>query len=148
METFTDELEGYKFELGKGVTIAEGTDVTVAATGMMVNMARKARELLAAEGISVRVLDIHTIKPLDEELILKAARAGTLVVTVEEHFVAGGLGGAVAELVSAKCPVPVVRHGVEDTFGRSGTANAVLEYFGLTPERLAEKVREAVALKK
>ena len=147
METFTDELEGYKFELGKGVTIAEGTDVTVAATGMMVNMARKARELLAAEGISVRVLDIHTIKPLDEELILKAARETGAIVTSEEASVLGGLGGAVAELVSAKCPVPVVRHGVEDTFGRSGTANAVLEYFGLTPERLAEKVREAVALK-
>ena len=148
METFTDELEGYKFELGKGVTIAEGTDVTVAATGMMVNMARKARELLAAEGISVRVLDIHTIKPLDEELILKAARETGAIVTSEEASVLGGLGGAVAELVSAKCPVPVVRHGVEDTFGRSGTANAVLEYFGLTPERLAEKVREAVTLKK
>lgn len=148
VETFTDELEGYKFELGKGVTIAEGTDVTVAATGMMVNMARKARELLAAEGISVRVLDIHTIKPLDEELILKAARETGAIVTSEEASVLGGLGGAVAELVSAKCPVPVVRHGVEDTFGRSGTANAVLEYFGLTPERLAEKVREAVALKK
>ncbi|MEE3460175.1 MAG: transketolase C-terminal domain-containing protein, partial [Candidatus Faecousia sp.] len=144
----TDELEGYKFELGKGVTIAEGTDVTVAATGMMVNMARKARELLAAEGISVRVLDIHTIKPLDEELILKAARETGAIVTSEEASVLGGLGGAVAELVSAKCPVPVVRHGVEDTFGSSGTANAVLEYFGLTPERLAEKVREAVALKK
>jgi transketolase len=115
---------------------------------MMVNMARKARELLAAEGISVRVLDIHTIKPLDEELILKAARETGAIVTSEEASVLGGLGGAVAELVSAKCPVPVVRHGVEDTFGRSGTANAVLEYFGLTPERLAEKVREAVALKK
>ena len=146
--TVTDEYNETELTLGKGVTIAEGTDVTVAATGMMVNMARKARELLAAEGISVRVLDIHTIKPLDEELILKAARETGAIVTSEEASVLGGLGGAVAELVSAKCPVPVVRHGVEDTFGRSGTANAVLEYFGLTPERLAEKVREAVALKK
>ena len=148
METFTDELPGYSFELGKGVTVAEGADVTIVATGMMVGMARKARELLAAEGISARVIDIHTIKPLDEELILKAARETGAIVTSEEASVLGGLGGAVAELLSERYPVPVIRHGVNDTFGRSGTANAVLEYFGLTPEVLADKARQAVALKK
>ena len=148
VETFTDELAGYKFELGKGVEIADGSDVTIVATGMMVGMARKARELLAAEGISARVIDVHTIKPLDEELILKAARETGAIVTSEEASVIGGLGGAVAELLSETCPVPVIRHGVNDTFGRSGTANAVLEYYGLTPEVLADKCRKAVALKK
>ena len=148
VETFTDELPDYRFELGKGVTIADGTDLTIVATGMMVNMARKARELLAADGISTRVLDIHTIKPLDEALILKAARETGAIVTSEEASVLGGLGGAVAELLAENCPVPVIRHGVEDSFGRSGTANAVLEYFGLTPEVLAEKCRKALAMKR
>ena len=148
VETFTDELPDYRFELGKGVTIADGTDLTIVATGMMVNMARKARELLAADGISARVLDIHTIKPLDEALILKAARETGAIVTSEEASVLGGLGGAVAELLAENCPVPVIRHGVEDSFGRSGTANAVLEYFGLTPEVLAEKCRKALAMKR
>ena len=147
-EIFTDEQPGYKFELGKGVTLADGGDVTIIATGIMVGMALKAREILKAEGVSVRVIDMHTVKPLDEELVLKAARETGAIVTSEEASVLGGLGGAVAELVSGTCPVPVVRHGVEDTFGRSGTASAVLEYYGLTPEVLAEKARKAVALKK
>ena len=147
-EIFTDELEGYKFELGKGVTVADGSDVSVIATGIMVGMALKAREILAAEGISARVIDMHTIKPLDEELVLKAAKETGAVVTSEEASVLGGLGGAVAELLAENCPVPVIRHGVNDTFGRSGTANAVLEHFGLTPEVLAEKCRKAVAMKR
>ena len=147
-EIFTDELPDYKFELGKGVTIADGSDVTVIATGIMVGMARQARELLAAEGISVRVIDMHTIKPLDEDLVLKAARETGAIVTSEEASVLGGLGGAVAELVAANCPVPVLRHGVNDSFGRSGTAAAVLEYFGLTPAGIAEQCRKAVAMKK
>ena len=146
-EIFTDEIADYRFELGKGVTLADGSDVTVIATGLMVGMALKARELLAAEGISVRVIDMHTIKPLDEELVLKAARETGAIVTSEEASVLGGLGGAVAELLAENCPVPVIRHGVNDSFGRSGTANAVLEYFGLTPEVLAEKCRKAVAMK-
>ena len=146
-EIFTDELEGYKFELGKGVTVADGSDVSIIATGIMVGMALKAREILAAEGISARVIDMHTIKPLDEELVLKAARETGAVVTSEEASVLGGLGGAVAELLAENCPVPVIRHGVNDTFGRSGTANAVLEHFGLTPEVLAEKCRKAVSMK-
>ena len=147
-EIFTDEIEGYSFEIGKGVTLAEGSDVTIIATGIMVGMALKARELLAAEGISARVIDMHTIKPLDEELVLKAAKETGAIVTSEEASVLGGLGGAVAELLAETCPVPVVRHGVNDTFGRSGTAAAVLEYYGLTPEVLADKCRKAVSMKK
>ena len=147
-DIFTDELEGYKFELGKGVTIADGSDVTIIATGIMVGMARQAREILAKEGISARVIDMHTIKPLDEALVLKAARETGAIVTSEEASVLGGLGGAVAELLAENCPVPVVRHGVNDTFGRSGTAAAVLEYYGLTPEGIAEKCRKAVSMKK
>ena len=147
-DIFTDELDGYKFELGKGVTIADGSDVTIIATGIMVGMARQAREILAKEGISARVIDMHTIKPLDEALVLKAARETGAIVTSEEASVLGGLGGAVAELLAENCPVPVVRHGVNDTFGRSGTAAAVLEYYGLTPEGIAEKCRKAVSMKK
>ena len=147
-DIFTDELPGYSFELGKGVTLADGDDVTIIATGIMVGMALKARELLAADGICARVLDIHTIKPLDEELVLKAARETGAIVTSEEASVLGGLGSAVAELLAENCPVPVVRHGVNDTFGRSGTAAAVLEYYGLTPEVLAEKAKLAVQKKK
>ena len=147
-EIFTDEIPGYRFELGKGVTLREGSDVTLIATGLMVNIARKAAELLAAEGIEARVLDIHTIKPLDEELVLKAARETGAIVTSEEHSVIGGLGGAVAELLGAKCPVPVLRHGVNDEFGRSGKAGEVLAHYGLTAEKLAEMARAAIAMKK
>ena len=147
-EIITDEIEGYSFELGKGVQLRDGKDVTIIAVGINVPMAMKAAELLEAEGISARVIDMHTIKPLDEELVLKAARETGCIVTSEEHSVIGGLGGAVCELLSGKCPVPVVRHGVNDEFGRSGTYSAVLEYFGITPEGIAKKARQAVALKK
>ena len=147
-EIFTDEIPGYRFELGKGVTLREGKDVSLIATGLMVGVARKAAELLAAEGIEARVIDMHTIKPLDEELVLAAARETGAVVTSEEHSVVGGLGGAVAELLGEKCPVPVLRHGVNDEFGRSGKAGEVLAYFGLTAEKLAEKARAAIAMKK
>ena len=145
---FTDEIEGYEFKLGKGVTLADGRDATVIANGLMVEKALKAAELLKAEGISLRVIDMHTVKPLDEELVLKAAKETGCIVTSEEHSVVGGLGGAVCEFLSGTYPVPVLRHGVNDEFGRSGTANAVLEYFGLTAEGIAAKVREAVRLKK
>ena len=147
-EIFTDEIPGYRFELGKGVTLREGRDVTLIATGLMVNIARKAAALLEAEGIDARVLDIHTIKPLDEELVLKAARETGAIVTSEEHSVIGGLGRAVADLVAENCPVPVLRHGVNDEFGRSGKAGEVLAYYGLTAEKLAEKARAAIAMKK
>ena len=147
VETVTDEIEGYKFELDKGVTLKDGKDVTVIATGLMVQMALKAREMMAAEGISVRVIDMHTIKPLDGELVRKAALETGCIVTSEEHSIIGGLGGAVAEFLSENCPTPLVRHGVNDAFGRSGTANAVLEAYGLTPEVLCDKIREALAKK-
>ena len=127
VETVTDEIDGYKFELDKGVTLADGKDVAVIATGMMVQLALKAREIMAAEGVSVRVIDMHTIKPLDEALVIKAAKETGCIVTTEEHNIIGGLGGAVAECLSENCPTPLVRHGVNDEFGRSGTAAAVLE---------------------
>lgn len=147
-EVVTDSVEGYKFELGKGAQLKDGKDVTVIANGLMVALALEAAAKLEEEGISVRVIDMHTIKPLDEELVLKAAKETGCIVTAEEHSIVGGLGGAVAEYLSSICPVPVVRLGVNDEFGRSGTANAVLEYFGLTAEGVAAKVREALSLKK
>ena len=147
VDTVTDEIPGYKFELDKGVTLADGGDVTVIATGMMVQIALQARETMAKEGVSVRVIDMHTVKPLDSELVLKAAKETGCLVTSEEHSIVGGLGGAVAEFVSENCPVPVVRHGVNDEFGRSGKAAEVLEAYGLTADGLCGRVREALAKK-
>ena len=148
VESVTDEVPGYEFQLGKGVTLRKGNDVTIIAAGMMVQEAVKAADALAAEGVSVRVIDMHTIKPLDEELVLRAARETGAIVTSEEANVLGGLGSAVCECVSAGCPVPVVRHGVRDEFGRSGEAKAVLKAYGLTAEGIIAAVREALALKK
>ena len=137
VESVTDAIPGYTFHLGQGVTLRDGSDATVIATGMMVQMALKAAERLAEEGLSVRVLDMHTIKPLDGELVLKAALETGAIVTTEEANVVGGLGSAVAEFLAEHYPVPVVRHGVNDVFGRSGKAEAVLEAYGLTPEGIA-----------
>ena len=147
VENVTDEIEGYKFELDKGVVLADGSDVTVIATGIMVQMALKAREIMAGEGVSVRVINMHTIKPLDTELVYKAAKETGCIVTSEEHNIIGGLGGAVAEYLSENCPTPLVRHGVNDEFGRSGTAAAVLEAYKLTAEGICEKIREALKKK-
>lgn len=147
-EIITDGLEGYSFELGKGVTLKDGDDVSIIATGIMVPVAMNAEKLLEAEGISARVIDMHTIKPLDEELVMKAAKETGAIVTSEEHSVLGGLGGAVAELLSEAWPVPVVRHGVNDEFGRSGKADEVLRYYGLTAEVLAEKAKTAISLRR
>jgi transketolase len=138
----------YKFELGKGVLLAEGTDVTIVATGIMVAMALEAREALAAEGISARVINIHTIKPIDGEILAKAAAETGAIVTAEEHNIIGGLGAAVAESVSETCPVPVVRVGVKDTYGHSGTVPALLEAYGLTPAAIVESAKKAISLKK
>lgn len=148
VETVTDAVEGYRFKLGRGVTLKDGGDVTVVAVGMMVQEALKAAELLAEEGISARVVNLHTIKPLDGELLLKAATETGAIVTSEEHNVLGGLGAAVAEFLSENCPVPVVRHGVQDEFGRSGEAKAVLKAYKLTAEEIAAKARLAVSKKK
>ena len=147
VEGVTDTIDGYEFTLGRGTTLCDGTDVTIVAVGMMVQMALEAARLLKAEGISARVIDMHTIKPLDTALIEKAARETGAIVTTEEANVVGGLGGAVAEFVAENCPVPVVRHGVEDVFGRSGAAAAVLKAYGLTPEGIAEKAKLAVSKK-
>ena len=148
VETVTDEFPGYKFELGKGAVLRDGTDVTIIATGMNVQMALKAAELLAAEGISARVIDMHTIKPLDTELVLKAAKETGAIVTSEEANVMGGLGAAVSEFLSETYPIPVVRHGVNDEFGRSGKAPQVLEAYGITAEKIAECAKKAISLKK
>jgi len=147
VETVTDTIPGYKFEIGKGVVLKEGKDVTIIAVGMNVQMALKAAELLAADGISAKVVDMHTIKPLDTELVLKCAKETGCIVTSEEANVMGGLGAAVSEFLAEEYPVPVVRHGVNDEFGRSGKAPAVLEAYGITAEGIAAKAKEAVAKK-
>ena len=148
VEDLTGDLPGYAFQLGKGVTLRDGGDVTIIAVGLMVQEAMKAAETLAAEGIQARVIDMHTVKPLDEELVLKAAQETGCIVTTEEHNIVGGLGSAVAEYLSGVCPVPVVRHGVEDVFGRSGKASEVLAAYGLTADGIVAKVKAALALKK
>lgn len=148
VESVTDETPGYEFTLGKAAMLRDGADVTLAATGLMVQRALAAAEMLAAKGVSARVLDFHTIKPLDTEAVLAAARETGCIVTSEEHSVIGGLGSAVASVCAENCPVPVVRHGVMDEFGRSGKALEVLEAYGLTAEVMAEKAMHALALKK
>ena len=148
VETVTDSIPGYRFELGKGVQLADGKDVTIIAVGMMVQEALKAAELLKADGISARVIDMHTIKPLDTEIVLKAAKETGCIVTSEEHNVIGGLGAAVSEFLSENCPTPVVKHGINDEFGRSGKAPLVMKAYHLTPEGIAAKAKQAIALKK
>ena len=148
VETVTDTLEGYHFEIGKGVLLKDGEDVTVVAVGMMVQSALEAAKILEEEGISVRVIDMHTIKPLDGDILLAAAKETGCIVTSEEANVIGGLGGAVSEYLAAHCPVPVIRHGVEDEFGRSGAAQKVLDAYALNAEGIADKVRQALDIKK
>ncbi|MBR5558639.1 MAG: transketolase family protein [Oscillospiraceae bacterium] len=137
----------YEFEIGKGVQLKEGTDVTIVATGLMVYEAIVAAEKLAEEGISAAVVNIHTIKPLDTEIILKNAAATGAVVTAEEHSIIGGLGSAVAEALAEGCPVPLVRLGVNDEYGHSGPAGALLKEFGLTADNIVAKAKEAIAKK-
>ena len=139
--------EDYKFELGKGVELKDGKDVTIIATGLMVEMALKARELLAEEGISARVVNIHTIKPIDAEIITKASRETGAIVTAEEHYIMGGLGSAVTEVVCANAPCPVKIVGT-DRFGKSGKPAELFKDYGLTPENIAKNAKEAIALKK
>ena len=131
----------YKFEIGKGVTLRDGKDITLVATGLCVSGALEAAEKLAADGVDARVINIHTIKPLDEELIIKAAQETGKIVTIEEHSVVGGLGGAVAEVLSEKCPTKMLRIGVEDTFGESGPALLLLEKYGLDAAGIYKKVK-------
>ncbi len=139
--------DGYRFELGKGETLRDGKDVTVIATGYMVHLALEAAEQLKQEGISCRVINIHTVKPLDRDLVIRAAKETGCIVTAEEHSVIGGLGGAVCECLSEACPVPVKRVGVNDTYGRSGTVPALLSYYGLTTEHIVEEAKNAIKCK-
>ncbi len=139
--------DDYKFEIGKGVVLREGTDVTLVGTGIMVSKAMEAAELLAADGISAAVVNISTIKPLDNALITEMAQKTGAVVTCEEHNIYGGLGSAVAEVLVETCPVPMARVGVEDKFGESGLPDELLEKFGLTAANIVEKAK-AVVVKK
>lgn len=139
--------ENYKFELGKGVKLEDGKDVTIIATGLMVHLALEAANTLAAEGIDAEVINIHTIKPLDKDMVVSSAKKTGAVVTAEEHSVIGGLGGAVCETLSENAPVPVLRVGVEDRFGMSGKVPELLNEYGLTAENIADKARAAVKLK-
>ena len=134
----------YKFELGKGVTLKEGTDVTIIATGLCVSETLEAAKMLEADGISAKVINIHTIKPLDEELVVAAAKATGKVVTVEEHSVIGGLGSAVCDCLSEKAPTPVMKIGVNDVFGESGPALKLIEKYGLDAKSIYNKVKSFV----
>ena len=147
VETVTDSVEGYEFALGRAAKLREGSDVTICATGLMVQRALAAADMLADKGISARVLDFHTIKPLDTGAVIAAAKETGCIVATEEHSIIGGLGSAVAACCAESCPVPVVRHGVNDEFGRSGKAELVLSHYGLTAEVIAEKAELAIRLK-
>ena len=141
VDSFNDP-ETYKFELGKGITLRDGADITVIATGLCVLESLKAVDELAKEGKSVRLINIHTIKPIDRELVIKAAQETGRIITVEEHNVIGGLGDAVCEVTSSECPVPVRRIGVYDEFGYSGPAKELLDIFGLTAPNIKKVILE------
>ncbi len=139
-----NDREDYKFEIGKGVVMREGTDVTIAATGLCVAASLEAAEKLASEGIQAEVINIHTIKPLDEELIVRSAKKTGKVITVEEHSVIGGLGSAVCDCLCEKAPTPVCKIGINDVFGESGPAAKLLEKYGLDGQGIYEKVKKFV----
>ena len=142
-----NDPETYTFELGKGITMHEGNDITVIATGLPVNEARKATLNLEKEGINVRLINIHTIKPIDRDIIIKAAKETGRIITIEEHNVIGGLADAVCEVTSSECPVPVRRIGVNDEFGYSGPAHELLSIFGFTAENFEKVIKEELAKK-
>ncbi len=139
--------DDYQFEIGKANRLVEGTDVTIIATGLMVNEALIAAEQLKNEGVSARVVNMATIKPIDREEVVAAAKDTGVIVTAEEHSIIGGLGSAVTEVICETVPVPVIRVGVEDVYGRSGPALELLKVFGLSAENIAAKAKQAVALK-
>lgn len=139
--------DDYDFEIGKGVELKEGSDVTIIATGLMVAEAIEAYDILAKEGISARIINMATIKPIDADIIVKAAKETGAIVTAEEHSVIGGLGSAVCEVLAEEIPTPVVRVGVKDTYGISGPANELLEYHKLTAPHIAEAAKQAIAKK-
>ncbi len=135
----------YKFELGKGIVLREGKDLTIIANGLCVSASLEAAEKLAAEGIDAKVINMHTIKPLDEELVIASAKETGKIVTVEEHSIIGGLGGAVCECLSENCPVPVKRIGIRDVFGESGSAGALLKKYKLDGEGIYSQIKEFLA---
>lgn len=138
------DRSSYSFEWGKGITLRDGRDATIIATGIMVSMALEAASELEKEGIRVRVIDIHTIKPFDKDIIIKAARETGAIVTAEEHNIIGGLGSAVAEVLCENSPVPMKRIGIKDTFGESGTAGDLLIKYGLTSRDITEAVKQLI----
>lgn len=142
-----NDNENYEFKIGKATTLKDGNDVTIIANGVMVSEALEAAKLLEAEGVSARVVNMATIKPLDNEAVLAAAKETGAIVTAEEHTVIGGLGAAVAEYLSENCPVPVVKVGVEDVFGRSGPAGQLMELYGLKAANIVEKAKKAISMK-
>ncbi|MCX7695397.1 MAG: transketolase family protein [Caloramator sp.] len=144
--TINDRPE-YKFEIGKAVLLKEGKDVTIFATGIMVSEALKAAEELQKEGIDAEVVNIHTIKPLDEEAVVNSVKKTKAAVTCEEHNIIGGLGSAVCEVLAEKCPAPVKRVGIKDTFGESGKPAELLKKYGLTKNEIVKAAKEAVAAK-
>ena len=137
-----NDREDYKFELGKGVVLREGKDITLIATGLPVAETLEAAEKLAADGIDAKVINIHTIKPLDEELIVEAAKETGKVVTIEEHSVIGGLGSAVCDVLSEKAPTKVLKIGINDTYGESGPAVELVKKYGLDAESICKKIKE------
>ena len=140
-----NDAENYKFEIGKGIVLKEGTDVTIFATGLEVNESMEAAKLLAADGIKAEVINIHTIKPIDKELITASAKKTGKVVAVEEHSIIGGLGSAVCEVLAETAPVPVLRIGVNDVFGESGPAKTLIAKYGLDAESIYNKVKAYLA---
>ncbi len=142
-----NDPDNYKFELGKGVKLREGKDIAIVATGLMVYEAVEAAKTLAAEGIEAAVINIHTIKPIDEDIIVEAAKKTKLLLTVEEHSVIGGLGSAVADVLAQKYPAKLVKIGVNDEFGHSGPAVELLKQYGLCAENIVAKARDAVKAK-
>ena len=147
VERFNDP-DNYEFKIGKAVKLCDGTDVTICATGLMVKEALAAKEILASDGISAAVLNFHTIKPIDEEAIVEAAKSTGAIVTAEEHNIIGGFGSAVTEVVCKTVPVPVIRVGVEDKFGKSGPAVEMLHIYGLDAANIVAKAKAAISLKK
>lgn len=139
-----NDTADYKFEIGKGTVLREGTDVTIIANGLCVGESLEAAEKLAADGINAKVINMATVKPLDDELVITAAKETGKVVTVEEHSVIGGLGSAVCECLAEKAPVPVKRIGINDVFGESGPAVALLEKYGLDAEGIYKQIKEFV----
>ena len=147
VDSVTGDIPGYSFEIGKGCQLKDGSDVTLIACGLMVQRTLKAAQLLDAEGISARVIDMATIKPIDRDIILKAAKETGAIVTAEEHNIIGGLGSAVSEVLTDECLVPLQRVGVNDCFGHSGHPDDLLEHFGLTAENIAANAKKAIARK-